>query len=241
MHSGHRDRMRERIVENGLSSLQEHEILEYLLYSLVPRKDTNPLAHLLIKEFGSLKEVFDASVERLLKVDGVTNNIAVFLNSVSDLSRIYTSKSVGEDILLNTTGKCVEYISPFMRTLTKEEVYVILKNSQGKLIKKVLVAKGIVNESSLYIREVTDIALKNEASSVVMVHNHPSNVAEPSVADKQITEQVAIMLSLISINLDDHIIITKDSHFSFRSSGLLEKIENSRIKIHNGKIKDVIY
>lgn len=241
MHDGHRDRMRERILNNGLSALQEHEILEYLLYSCILRKDTNELAHNLIDEFGSLQEVLDAQAERLEQIKGISRNTAIYLSSLSELFRIYGYKKSKSDVVLNTTRKCVDYIRPIIATLKKEEIHMLLKDSAGKLIKRVLVSKGVVNESSCYVREITDIALKNEATSVVLVHNHPSNIASPSLADKEITEQVALALTLIGIALDDHLIITVNGYYSFRSSGLLDKINNGNIKLSNGRIKDIQY
>lgn len=78
VHDGHRERMRKRIEEYGIESLQDHEVLEFLLYAVVPRKDTNELAHSILNKFGSLSNVFDQPIERLQEVDGVTYNMAIF-------------------------------------------------------------------------------------------------------------------------------------------------------------------
>lgn len=241
MHTGHRDRMRERIIVNGIQSLQEHEVLEFLLYSYIPRKNTNGLAHKLIDEFGSLHNVFNADVERLKSINGVTANIAVYLNALSGVSRLYAKGQTNGDIMLNNISDCIEYLEPIMSTLKREEVHVLAKSARNKLLKHEILSKGTVNESVLYVRHVTDMALKNEASSIVIAHNHPSGEAEPSNADRQITSQIALSLSLVDIRLDDHLIIAKSGNFSFRREGYLDKYANSMVNVANGKIKEIVY
>lgn len=241
VHDGHRDRMRKRIEENGISSLQEHEILEYLLYAFVPRKDTNEMAHNLLTEFGSLKEVFDASIERLQKVKGISYNMAIFLNSMSGISRQYVSNSGGDVVSINTVAKCVELMKPIMSSMVREEIHMLLRDSTGKLIKRVVVSKGVVNESSCYVRDITDIVLRNEASGIVLVHNHPSGRAKPSNADIQLTEQLYLAMTMIGVAFDDHLIIAKDNYYSFRQDFDLDRLKNGKISLSNGIIKDVEY
>lgn len=240
VHDGHRERMRQRIETYGIQSLQDHEVLEYLLYAVVPRKDTNELAHRIIEECGSLSEVFDQSVERLQKIKGVTYNAALFLSSLSDISRRYYSKNQ-KTIYIRNVAECLQLMRPIMETLTKEEIHLLLIDSAGKLIKRVVLSKGVVNESVCNVRDVVDIALKNEACRVVLVHNHPSNNATPSLQDKTLTEQVCVALSVIGIILEDHIIIAKGGYFSFKDSHWLENIVNGQISLSGGKIKDIRY
>ncbi|MDE6967325.1 MAG: DNA repair protein RadC [Clostridia bacterium] len=241
VHDGHRDRMRKRIEIYGIDSLQDHEVLEYLLYSFVPRKDTNELAHNILNEIGgSLSDVFDQSVERLQKIKGVSYNIALFLSSMSGVSRRYASKSI-RDVYINNVEKCVALMKPIMSTLTREEIHMLLRDSSGKLIKRVVISKGIVNESVCSIRDIADIALRNEACGVVLVHNHPSNIASPSFSDIQLTEQIYVALTVLGIDFDDHIIITHDSSFSFKNCGLFDQMKNGKVNIVDGRIKDIKY
>lgn len=240
IHDGHRERMRKRIEEYGVESLQDHEILEFLLYYCVPRKDTNEIAHKILDSFGSLSEVFNASVERLQKIDGISYNTAIFLSSLSGISRKYTSNKSGE-VYINTVEKCVNVMRPIMSTLTREEIHMLLRDSAGKLIKRVVLNKGIVNESVCNVREIADIALKNEASGVVLIHNHPSNVASPSFADQVMTEKIYLALTMLGIDLDDHIIIAKDEHYSFKQSGMFDKLCNGSVNFEGGRVKDIRY
>lgn len=240
VHDGHRDRMRKRIELYGIESLEDHEVLEYLLYAVVPRKDTNELAHTILADFGSLANVFDQSIERLQKVKGVTYNMAIFLNSLSGVSRRYYSKNI-DNVYTNNLEDCLKLMRPIMDTLTREEIHMLLSNSEGKLLKRVVLNKGVVNESFCNIREIADIALKNNASKVVIVHNHPSNNATPSVADMGLTEQLYLALTMLGIVLDDHIIIAKNSYFSFKGSGVFDKMSNGQYELLSGRLKDVRY
>lgn len=240
-HDGHRDRMRERIERHGLESLRPHEVLEYLLYAFVPRKDTNQIAHDLIDEFGSFAGVVESDVSRLESVKGVTHNAAVFLHSLSALAEIYETSHNRERPELKTTLKCVDYAKKYFKGKRKEEVRLLLKDGGGKLVYNALISKGTYTEAQVYAREVADLALKHGAVSIVMLHNHPSGTAQPSDRDRQFTEKLAIALNLLSIRFDDHIILTDNDYYSFRTNGDLDKIANSTVLLVNGKIRDIEY
>ena len=240
VHDGHRDRMRKRIEQYGIDSLQDHEVLEFLLYAVVPRKDTNELAHRILEEFGSISKVFDQPIERLQKVKGVSYNMAIFLHSLSDVSRRYYRKGFDE-VYINNIEDCLNLMRPIMDTLQKEEIHMLLGDNSGRLIKRVVLNKGVVNESFCNVREIADIALRNEASKVILVHNHPSNNVTPSVADKNLTEQLYLTLTMLGINFNDHIIIAKSGYFSFRQTGLLDQLSNGKFELTRGRIRDVKY
>ena len=240
VHDGHRDRMRKRIEQYGIDSLQDHEVLEFLLYAVVPRKDTNELAHRILEEFGSISKVFDQPIERLQKVKGVSYNMAIFLHSLSDVSRRYYRKGFDE-VYINNIEDCLNLMRPIMDTLPKEEIHMLLGDNSGRLIKRVVLNKGVVNESFCNVREIADIALRNEASKVILVHNHPSNNVTPSVADKNLTEQLYLTLTMLGINFNDHIITAKSGYFSFRQTGLLDQLSNGKFELTRGRIRDVKY
>lgn len=240
VHDGHRDRMRKRIEQYGIDSLQDHEVLEYLLYAVVPRKDTNELAHTILDEFGSLGNVFDQPIERLQKVKGISYNMAIFLHSLSDVSRRYYRKSL-DDVYINNIENVLSLMQPIMVTLPREEIHMLMGDSAGKLIKRVVLNRGVVNEAFCNVREIADIALRNESCKVILVYNHPSDNVTPSVADKNLTEQLYLTLTMLGIRFDDHIIIAKSGYFSFRQSGLLDSMSNGRFELLRGRIKDVRY
>ena len=241
VHDGHRDRMRKRIIENGINSLEEHEILEYLLYSFIPRKDTNEIAHNLLDTFGSLKEVFDAPIERLERVKNISRNIAVFLSSMSELSRRYMSLKEDDDIYIINTQSAVQLMMPIMSTKRNEEIHMLIKDNTGKLLKRVVMSKGIVNEAFFRVREAVDTVFKHNGVSVVLVHNHPSGVPEPSYNDIKLTEQFCLACLLVGIRVDDHLIIAGHRYYSFKENGYIDKIANGRLCLTNGIIKDIEY
>ncbi len=206
----------------------------------MPRKDTNELAHRILEEFGSISKVFDQPIERLQKVKGVSYNMAIFLHSLSDVSRRYYRKGFDE-VYINNIEDCLNLMRPIMDTLPKEEIHMLLGDNSGRLIKRVVLNKGVVNESFCNVREIADIALRNEASKVILVHNHPSNNVTPSVADKNLTEQLYLTLTMLGINFNDHIIIAKSGYFSFRQTGLLDQLSNGKFELTRGRIRDVKY
>lgn len=240
IHDGHRDRVRKKIEQYGMECLQDHEVLEYLLFAVIPRKDTNELAHNILNECGSLREVFDSSVERLQKINGVTYNAAVFLSCLGDVSRRYYSNRL-DTIYVRNAFEVVEYMRPLIASQPREEMHLLLINSKGRLIKRVLMNKGVVNETYCSVREIVDLALKNEAARVVLVHNHPSNNATPSSADIEMTERVYLALVAIGIPLEDHIIITKDTYFSFNIEHIIDAFGNGKVELNGGTIKRIVY
>ena len=241
VHDGHRDRMRERINDFGIDSLRDHEMLEFLLFAYVPRRNTNEIAHDLIKSFGSLASVFDSSVERLEKVKGMSHNAAIYLSTMGDVSRRYLSHNRNANIYIGNASGCVEYMNPLLATKTREEVHLLIADSLGMMTKHIVLDKGIVNESHCNVRAIADIALNHEAVSVVLAHNHPSGKAEPSKADVDMTKRIYVVLNGVGVKLTEHIIITRNSYYSFFEEGVLDKLNNSVVSIVGGRIKDVDY
>lgn len=146
-----------------------------------------------------------------------------------------------DEVYINNLEKCLNLMHPLMDTLTKEEIHILLGDSTGKLIKRICLSKGVVNESFCSVREIVDVVMRNGASQVVLVHNHPSNNPTPSQADIVLTEQIYVALSLIGVTLGDHIIITKDSYYSFYHDNLLDRLANGHIEFRRGMINDIKY
>ncbi len=241
VHDGHRERMRERIAEFGIESLRDHEVLEYMLYSFVPRRNTNEIAHDLLNAFGSLASVFDATKERLLKVKGMTINAALNLSIMGDVSRRYISHERNVNIYIGSSEGCVDYMAPLMSTKTKEEVHLLIADSLGKLTKHIVLDRGVVNESHCNARAVADIALNHDAVSVVLVHNHPSGKSDASLSDINMTKRLYVVLNGVGVRLSEHLIISRNSYYSFSENGILDSLKNSTVNIVGGRIADVDY
>lgn len=220
VHAGHRDRLRQRFLKEGLENFQDHNVLELLLFYSIPRKDTNEEAHNLMDRFGSLSGVFNASYEELCEVKGISENSATLIKMMPELFKKYEVDIVkNDDVVLNTSKLIAQYVAPFFKGETKEKMYLLCLDSSCKVISFNLISEGVVNSAPLNIRSIMEISLKNNASKLILVHNHPSGVVAPSRSDVDATMGIQNLMEKVGIKLSDHIIIGHgDDYFSFRKS-----------------------
>ena len=222
LHKSHRLRMKERIQSQGLFSLQEHEVLEYLLYYAVQRRDTNPLAHRLIRHCGSLSGVLSATYEDLLSVSGVTPHIALFLTTLSD---IFAYSDIKE---LQRQKPCLEDVEErkaFVKTLfhseTREQACVILLDHKKKTIMVRDDFAGGFDAVAIDIREMMALCLQKQAAYLVLGHTHPNGVASPSAKDIETTTQIKRTLQGIGVTLLDHVVVAQNRTYSFSENMIL--------------------
>lgn len=227
MHEGHRERMRQRVIDNGIDSLQPHEVLEYLLFYAVPRKDTNELAHTLIESFGSLSAVFSADYETLLQTKNMTANAAHLLSSVPQILRYYQRDLQSAKKKVISRHDCLEHLRSFFMGAKEEKVYLLCLDADNNIIKTQLMAKGQPAQVALEPRSMVAEAMKQKAVGIIIAHNHPSGKAVPSTADIEITKSIAVALELINVKLYDHFIFTDTTHFSFYENGLVDLINKN--------------
>ena len=219
IHDGHRQRLKDRFLREGLDGFTDIQVLELLLFYVVPRKDTNPIAHDLLDRFGSLARVLDAPVIKLTEVNGVTENGATFLKLVREIERRY-ALSQGEEIILNTIEDCCEYLTRFFKGKRNETVFLLSLDAKLKLLSCREVGEGSVNYASVPIRRCVEMALEDGATSVILAHNHPSGLAVPSTDDGVTTRRLAMALSAVEIQLVDHIVVADDDYVSMVQSGI---------------------
>lgn len=224
MHEGHRDRMRSRIANDGLDSLQPHEVLEYLLYAFVPRKDTNELAHALIEKYGNLANVFAAEPVDLETVPDMTANAARFLTILPSLFKLYSADLNAKKPRLITRGDVVRYLSPLFLGDKVESFYLLCLDAHNNVLKLERINSGIPAEVKIDARKVVEIALNNRAVSVIFAHNHPSGNTAPSRDDLELTRAVAVALELVKVKLVDHFIFGDAGYYSFSENGLVNVI-----------------
>jgi len=225
---GHRERIKEKFLKNGIDGFAEYEILELLLTYCIPRKDTKPIAKELLNKFKSLDNVFKADFDKLSAIDGLGKNSIVFLKLIGDLpSIIYkdelknkklidreTLKISNKDILLNYLRNKIGYEE-------KEKFYVIYLSSSNEVIEFEENSVGTLDRSSVYPREIYKKIINLNAKSVILAHNHPSDNITPSKSDIELTNEIAKGLKNFGALLIEHIIITKNSYFSFLEEGLI--------------------
>ncbi len=223
-HAGHRERMRKRFREQGIDAFEDHEVLEILLYFAVPQKNTNELAHLLLHTFGSLADVLNAPEEELSRVPGVGESTVMLLKFVPQLFRRYSESAKQGIRRICTFEEAGEYFFPKFLGRENEMVFLMLLDGRGKLLYCDAINEGSVNASNIYIRDVVRLAVRYNASSAVLAHNHPSGTCLPSTQDLETTRCVAAALQSVEVLLMDHIIVGGENYLSLAESGILPDV-----------------
>ena len=219
IHKGHRERLKQRFLENGLDNFTDIQVLELLLFFAIPVQDTNPIAHRLLEHFGSLSQVLGADVEELKKVPGIKDHAATLLALVTDLCRYYQVNCAQQTEILPTLDACGRYLVPRFFGRTRETVFLLCLDAKCKVLCCKEIGEGSVNTASISVRKVVETALGANATTVVLAHNHPSGIAVPSNEDIQTTQRIAAALSAVEIHLADHIVVAEGDYVSMVQSG----------------------
>ncbi len=221
-HSGHRARMKKKLLEQGLECFAPHEVLEILLFYAIPQRNTNDIAKNLIDRFGSLSAVMDASID-MLKRAGLTEHQALFLKMIPDVTRLYLLDKYHNPTKVIHSNKLSGYIiDRFVGLEEEEHVFLLLMDQKGKELFSGMIADGDFDMVNLSIREVVTLALNYGATTAVLAHNHPSGSALPSVQDYKITISLREALSLVKVNLIDHFVVADHDCVSMVESGLFD-------------------
>lgn len=219
--SGHRARLRTRLLDGGADALADYELLEFLLFAGVRQGDTKPAAKALIARFGSFAAVLDASPAALRGVKGVGEAGAAALKSVGLAARRMARGKVVDQPVLASWQALLDYLAIDMANLNHERVRVLYLNARNQLIRDHTAAEGTIDEAAIHPREVIRQGLDIGATALILVHNHPSGNPEPSRADIAITNRIAEAGRHLGIVVHDHVIIGGDRHVSLRAKGLI--------------------
>lgn len=222
---GHRERLRDRFLANP-DALPDYEILELLLASVIPRRDTKPLAKALIGEFGGFAEVLAAPpavLEAFPRVGGVglSAAAAAYLKLAEHAAQRLARLRVVDRPVVSSWDQLLDYCTAVMGRLPTEQFRLLFLDRKNVLVADELQQKGTIDHTPLYPREVVKRALDLNASALIMVHNHPSGDPTPSKADIEMTRQVRDALRAVQVVLHDHLVIGRKGHASFKSLGLL--------------------
>lgn len=223
-HTGHRDRMRSRFQEGGLDSFAPHEALELLLFYAIPQRDVNPLAHRLLSHFGTLESVLNAPVEQLEQVPGIGKNAACLLALIQPLQRMVDRQRLGDRPIITNYREAKAYCAHLFTGVAEEILYVVCLDAQGRVLRAVPAITGTIDEIAIYPRTIVAAAIRYSAHSVVLSHNHPSGVREPSGADVQTTDLLRQALGAVDIAVLDHIIYADGDCVSMAQWQQLRKI-----------------
>lgn len=219
--SGHRARLRQRLLGHGGDALLDHELIEYLLALAIPRRDTKPLAKALLAEFGGIGGLFTADPEALMRVSGMgeTAVAAIKIGQAAAL-RLLRAK-VAEQPVLSNWQALVDYLHADMAHHVIERVRVLHLNTRNMLIRDELISEGSIDEAAVHVREVIRRAIDLGSAAIILVHNHPSGDPAPSRADIDLTRQIAEAGKRLGITVHDHLIIGATGHVSLRAQGLI--------------------
>ena len=214
IHSGHRERIRQRFKKDGLANFEAHEVLELLLFYCIPRCDTNEIAHNLINKHKSLGRVLQASIKELQSTKGVGENAAVFLSLLNEAVRYINVERATENEILNNVQDYAGYLQHLFDGMTNEAIYLLCLDGKCMVLGHYKICEGNVNSTSVPIRKIVDIAITSGATSVVLAHNHPSGLAIPSIEDIQATIRLKNVLMDVDVTLADHLVFSGTDYIS---------------------------
>ena len=221
VHEGHRERMRRQMKTSGMDSLSDVQVLEVALHYAIARRDTNEIAHALLRRFGSLSGVLEAPRAELLKIDGVGESAADLLLLFIQMERRHLMDRAGRETILDTTCKCAQYLMPRFIGEQEEVVYLLCLDAKCKALDCSLIHRGAVNMTAISVRKIVKAALDHNATSVVVAHNHPSGLALPSREDRATTLALKAALDAVDVVLVDHVIVADEDFVSLADDGLL--------------------
>ncbi len=220
-YAGHRQRLRERFVFGGEDAMQDYELLELLLFMAIPRRDVKPLAKDLLSTFGSLPELMSAPHSALSQVEGVSENTATAIKTVSALAARMMKQELMQKPVLNNWTRLMDYCHMTMAHETKEHFRILFLNKKNEMIADEIQGSGTVDHTPAYPREIMKRALELGATALILMHNHPSGDPKPSQADIDMTNQIIAAAKPFDITIHDHVIIARNGQTSFRNEGLI--------------------
>lgn len=221
LNSGHRARLREKLLASQPNTIADYELLEMLLFAATPRQDTKPLAKMLLSEFGSFAKAITAPMEKLLNLEGVGASVLANFKLAREVASRLAKAEIADVEVISSWDKLIEYCRINMGHLDVEQFRVLYLNKKNHLISDEAKENGTLDQVSVYPREVLKRALFLNASAVILIHNHPSGEVEPSRGDIEVTQLIEAALRPIDVQVYDHIIVSKQGYYSFRSEGLL--------------------
>ena len=222
MHDGHRERLKETYLENGLDRMNDIQALELLLFYAVARRDTNELAHALLARFGSLDAVFHASVEELREVPGVGSHTAILLTMIPQIMKKSAVSRTGEIHQITSSRDAGRYLIPRFLEEQDEVVLMLCLDNKRSILCCCEMGRGVVNTVNINIRRAVEKALRVKASSVILAHNHPGGLAIPSREDDLVTKNLYNALEIVGIHLEDHIIVADGDYVSMADTGIMQ-------------------
>ncbi len=219
---GHRQRLRQKFLDNGLNQLTDAEVLELLLSFGTPRRDCKETARSMLKKFGTIRQVFEASKEELAQIPGAGSSNIVAIKFIHAVSGKFLKQRLTGRSYLQSSREIFEYLRFEMENLEKEVFKIIFLDDSNAILGIENVSEGTVNEALANPREIIKRSLETNATGLILVHNHPSGNVQPSTGDMRFTRRLVHLAYMTGMLVCDHLIIGKNGEFfSFSDNGLI--------------------
>ncbi|MBQ6907299.1 MAG: DNA repair protein RadC [Clostridia bacterium] len=224
LHEKHRERLKEKFLEFGLDGLEDHELVELLLFYAVPRQNTNEIAHRLINEYGRISDILEADTENLMKIKGISKHSAVLFKLILASVNKYMNEQNDIANAMLTPQNIDKYIKNLFYGHTNEVAYALLLDKECVVKKVKKLSTGTVNAAPIYPREVVKLAVNEKYPYILLAHNHPNGNAMPSQNDLKITKTIELALNFVEVRLVDHVIVSGEKVISLaKNYKILEK------------------
>jgi len=207
------ERPREKLLTHGAATLSNAELLAIFLRTGIRGKTALDLSHLLLQKFGSLRQIAEAKADDFYQIPGLGPAKYVQLQAALEISRRYLLESLRRESVLTNPQDTYRYLTACLRQQQNEVFACLFLDNAHRVISFDELFYGTIHSAAIYPREVVKRALKHNAAAVILAHNHPSGLAEPSHEDQAITKQLIAALALVDIRVLDHIIVG-DGHIT---------------------------
>ena len=218
---GHRQRLKEKLLTNGANTIADYELLELVLSIAIPRKDVKPLAKELISKFKTFGGVITAKPTELSQIKGIGDTTIATLKIIEASQIKILKDKIEETSIISNWSELIDYCKLNIGNKDTEEFHILYLNTKCHLIKDETHSTGTINSSSVYTREIIKRVLELGATSIILVHNHPTGDSTPSKADISITQKIIKALETIDVSVHDHLIVSKGNYTSFKMLGLI--------------------
>jgi DNA repair protein RadC len=234
---GHRQRLRERFLESGLSGFHDYEVIELLLTLGTPRRDCKDTAKEAMTRFGTLQAVFEASPEELCDIKGIGPNNLFGIKMIKAVAERYLEKQVIKKDPVRNSKELFDYLFHRLRDKSREHFQVIYLDAKNRILKTETLFVGTLTASSVYPREVVSASLLNRAAALIFAHNHPSGDPQPSSEDIAVTRELIFACKVMGITVHEHIVIGDNRYFSFADHGYIAQM-NREYEAQRQKLKE---
>ncbi len=218
---GHRARIKEKFFTGNGTDITDYERLELILALAIPRKDVKPLAKELLAQFKTLSAVLQADPVQLQQISGIKFNTCYVFKLFATTAQRLTQVEISDEPILDKWEKLLDYCYVRFSQKKTEHFHLLFLNTRHQVICDEEIQKGTVDRTPIYPREILKRALILDASSVILIHNHPAGDPKPSQEDIDHTQNLKKILKTSDISIHDHLIVGKNGIFSFRQFGLL--------------------